>query len=197
MTTEAKPKDDLAAVKDIWAIAEEPTEFKAPGSAPMHDWTTDNKTPAAPGETATTSAPVDDKPKYTDEYFRTSGKNSAKMTAQILTLGLTGFNHWFMRWRARRILSDDEAIALREKEEKEPEKLTVKEKLLIKRIDRILDSEDKLKDEIKFKESEEHQLSDSFYEYQKFTNKPLPPSILIWFNIGIKILKVLNAYIFA
>ena len=189
-------KEEPAKATDIWSIAEEPTEFKQPGTTQIHDWTEDNNPPVAPG-TTDPQAQVEPEKKYTDEYFRLSGKNSANMLAQILTLLFTGFNHWFMRWRCRRILSDEEAEALRDKEDKTPDKLTLKEQMLIKRLDRILKAEDKLKDDIRFKETEEKQLADSFYEYQKFTNKPLPPTIMIWFNIGIKTLKIINSYIFA
>jgi|SRR5208282_927440 len=182
------------SAKTLWDIAEEETEYKKPGESVLHDWTIDNNPPAAPGPQIQVQQA---QPKYTDDFFRHSGRQSAKMVAQILTLIFTAFNHWFMKWKLKRILSEEEVAALREKEEKEPAKLTIIEKLKLKNIDRILQANDKLKDDIKFKETEERDLGDSFYEYQKFTQKPLPATAMIWFNIGVKVLKIVNAYIFA
>ena len=192
--TATPPAAETVNARTIFDLAAETTEHKVPGSAPTHTWTPENKppetTPPTPG-----AEPV--QPKYTDAYYKLSAKNTAGMTAQIVTLFLDFVNKLLARWRTGRIMSTEDFNALEEKELKDKTTLSAKELRDLKRYRKIGAASDKLEDETKFSDTEEALLSEAFYDYQKFTEKPLTPTILIWFNIGKKVLKVANAYIFS
>lgn len=191
---EVKPpilSDNPVTARNIFDLAEEPTEYKEPGAAPANtEW-------KAPEDATKPTVPVVEQPKYTDEYYRFSGKNTAGMTSEITTTGMLGLNHWLMKRKLNKIMEEEEFLRVQLIQESTPDKLTPEQKTKLAKIAKVITEKEKMADEIKWTKQETDQLGDSFYEYQKFTQKPLPPWIMIGFSFAKKVLKIVNAYIFS
>jgi hypothetical protein len=193
MTETAIPAEPVTA-KTIWDVAAEPTEQQTTASSNLTSqtvWTAENTKPAP-----TTPAQPEQR-KYSEAYYDLSGKNAAGMVTGTTTMAYGGLNHWLMKRRLHKIMTEEEFEALELKMKNTPDKVTDDEKKKLKQIEKIVDMEMKIRGEIEWTKEEEQVLAESFTEYQKFTGKPLPPWIMIAFCIAKKTLKITNAYIFA
>lgn len=194
MDTPAATSTETITPKNIWDVAAEPTEVQTAASNTLNAtnvWTVDNTTPAA----AKPAEP--EKPKYSEEYYKLSGINTAGMVVGVTTMANGGLNHWLMKRKIEKIMPEEEVDILFTKMKTAPATVTDEEKAKIAKINKLFDLEAKIQGAITWTAEEEKVLAESFQTYQKFTGKPLPPWIMIMFCILKKQLTIVNAYIFA